>query len=1154
MKSFKSLLFCVFLIGLALPNSATSQSLTTGDIKGQVTDPSKAVVAEATVSLKSLDTGAAQETKTNGEGYFSFSLLKPGAYEITVAKAGFANMVRRVDVALGASAAANFQLEITSQGVTVEVTTAIQIINQDAAPATSFSAKEVQLLPTPGGDISNIAFTSPGVLVATNQSGNSGYGNFTANGLPATSNLYTTNGENNMDPYFNINNSGATNLTLGANEVQEATVTTNPYSGQYGQLSGAQVSYVTKSGTNQFHGNAQYWWNGRYMNANDFFNKWTVPAGEPNPAPFSNANQWATSVGGPIVKDKTFFFVDYEGLRFILPNLIPVTTFTPDFANAVLNNIQAGGPTGSPDVQSEYSTYQQLFNLYANAPGVNKAVPQAIGAEDNGCKNVSLAGFDPSVTPCYAEYSATPSALGTEWFLTARLDQKIGNKDNIFARYKVDHGTQPTYLDPISSNFDALSNQPSWDLQINEAHTFSPTMSNNFTAAGSHYVAQFQQNYDLASSTLPFRVITASPSAYFTSFNPITSFPQGRNITQYQFIDDFIWSHGKHTFHFGGNFRRYDVSDHNFFWTSPGVYWGYTNNGLQNFVDGLAYQYRQALNPMTDVPIASWGLGLYAEDNWKVNSQFTLTLVLRAERNSNPVCQHDCFANFTGPLNTLPSYNAADPGSIPYSQDIKYNQHQAFQGVDPMVWSPRIGFSWAPKGTDHFPWFPGGGKTVISGGFGVFYDNPAVSLVDDLLANPPVSTTFRVRPAGGVLPFAPGPNGAQGIWQAAANAFDITKSYNDIVASLPTGVAFNPPAFNAVLGTIHAPLVYEWNLMVQQQIGQYTSVAVNYVGNAGSRLPYSNSWVNAYDYYGIFGGNVAAIPSAPPDYIYGTVTQTQSGAITNYNGMNVTVTERLRNSLVAHFNYTFGHNLDESSNGGLSAYGFSSGQSILQQLSPLGLRSANYGNSDYDIRHFISADFVWTPTVHAENNFVRAAFNGWQFSGKIYWRTGMPYSIVDGNDNGYLLNYGGSILATRVGPSQQTGSCGRAFLLNPAADPTSQTPCLNGSGFFDSYDYALPGVPNQNRNQYRAAGFFDLDMGVFKNFAIKERVNLGIGLMAFNALNHMNPPFPDNTYGDSTFGFITGGPGVGSPTSPYGNFLGFDSSPRVVQLSAKITF
>jgi hypothetical protein len=152
------------------------------------------------------------------------------------------------------------------------------------------------------------------------------------NGLPATSNLYTINGENDMDPYFDINNSGA-NLTIGQNEIQQASVISDPYAGEYGQFAGAQVTYITKSGTNDFHGNAQYLWNGRYLNANNW-----ISNASGTPRAFSNQNQWAASFGGPIIKNKTFFFVDNEGLRFVLPNVIPTTIPTAAFSTAVLAN------------------------------------------------------------------------------------------------------------------------------------------------------------------------------------------------------------------------------------------------------------------------------------------------------------------------------------------------------------------------------------------------------------------------------------------------------------------------------------------------------------------------------------------------------------------------------------------------------------------------------------------------------------------------------------------------------------------------------------------------------------------------------------------------------------------------------------------------
>src|SRR5208283_4392936 len=315
MKALRAaLLVTVFLA--VFVNEVAGQSLVAGGISGRVTDPTGAVIANAVVDLKSLDTGETQTATSNEEGLYRFSLLKPGRYEISTSATGFMKMVRPTSVEVGRTAQVNLALEIAQAQETIEVSGDAPLLSTEPGVSTSFSPTEVSLLPAAGGDITTIAFTAPGVAVSQGMA----YGNFTANGLPGTSNLFTVNGENDMDPYFNINNSGASNLTLGSNEVQEATVITNPYSGEYGQLSGAQVSYVTKSGTNTFHGNAQYWWNGDSMNSNNWMNTNTTPI---TPKAFSNANQWAGSVGGPIIKNKTFFFFDTEGLRFILPNVIP---------------------------------------------------------------------------------------------------------------------------------------------------------------------------------------------------------------------------------------------------------------------------------------------------------------------------------------------------------------------------------------------------------------------------------------------------------------------------------------------------------------------------------------------------------------------------------------------------------------------------------------------------------------------------------------------------------------------------------------------------------------------------------------------------------------------------------------------------------------
>jgi hypothetical protein len=1109
MRKFQLRTFFVFaalLVAASVP--LVAQSLTSGAIAGTITDPTSAVIPNVSVTLKSLDTGAAQNTTTNGAGEYRFTLLRPGRYSVTAAAPGFQKMERQVSAAVGQIATANMALEVGQAAETVEVTAASSLINPDPSMNTAFTPEQLQNLPNAGGDITNIAFTAPGVVV--NSTG--GYGNFTVNGLPATSNLFTVNGENNMDPYFNISNSGATNLTLGQNEIQEATVIANPYAGQYGQLAGAQVTYVTRGGTNEFHGNAQYWWNGRYLNANNWFNNFYGDS-----RPFSNSNQWATGVGGPVRKDKTFFFVDYEGLKFVLPNVQPVTIPTPAFANAVLSNIQRTQP-------AEYSTYQKLFGQWLGAPGASNATPIA---NSSYCNSLSLTGFDPKTQRCAAKFQAAPTGLASEWILSGRVDQRFGDKDSAFFRYKTDRGVQPTQLDPINSAFSAISQQPSWDTQANEIHVFGPRATNSFMATLSHYVALFQQQHDLAYSTFPYDVIS-SGAVPFTEVNWLHRYPQGRNITQYQFIDDFSYIAGRHALKFGANFRRYDVSDHSFYYNYPTVYFGYTGNGLQNFADGIAYQYRQALNASSDVPIAMWGLGMYAQDEWRVANNLKLTLALRAERNSNPVCQQNCFSNFKGPWETLPSVTSANPGSVPYSNDVIYGQHQAYPGVDAVNWSPRIGFSWSPGGNT---------KTLVSGGIGIFYDSPPAGLVDNLLANPPSSVTFRVQPTVGVLPFDPA--GGAATWSASAQAFSMQKTFTQLANELsPLGVKFSAPAFTAISGTLHSPQWQQWNIQLQRELTGNLVLAVNYVGNHGIRIPYTNNWPNAYDQYGVFGG-VAGIGDAPRVANYGTVGVIQSGAVSNYQGLTVTVSKRFSSWVSAHANYTWAHNLDEASNGGVFTYG----DSLLGQINPLSLRAGNYGNSDYDIRHNFTADWVVTPTFHTGSRLAGALANGWQWSGKWFWRTGLPFSITDSNWG--LGNSTGSILAYPTGGAGQS-SCGRSAAV---------TPCLNASAFLDSAADSFNGYPGwsaQTRNQFRGPHFFDIDMTLLKNFKLREKSNLAIGAQAFNVLNHPNFGNPDSALGSPTFGLIS--TMSGSPTSPYGNFLGFDSSPRVLQLTAKITF
>ena len=237
--------------------------------------------------------------------------MKPGVYRIVVKSAGFQSSTATLTVSTGQISEGDIKLTVGQASETVEVTATESLLHTDNAQiSTSFDMQAVEQLPNPGNDLTFVAQTAPGAVMNTQ----SGYGNFSVDGLPGTSNTFTVNGGYENDPYLNVNNSGATNLLLGNNDISQVSVITNAYDAAFGGLGGAQVNQICRSGSQHFHGNATYWWNGRAMNANSWFNKNTG-----SPRSFDNANQWAAAVGGPLYKDKTFFFYNYEGLRVVLP-------------------------------------------------------------------------------------------------------------------------------------------------------------------------------------------------------------------------------------------------------------------------------------------------------------------------------------------------------------------------------------------------------------------------------------------------------------------------------------------------------------------------------------------------------------------------------------------------------------------------------------------------------------------------------------------------------------------------------------------------------------------------------------------------------------------------------------------------------------------
>lgn len=1074
--------------------AATSrgQSTISGYVTGLVTDPSKGAVVGAKVDLVNETTSFRQNSVTGSDGAFHFDYVPPGSYALEVTANGFTSWREPIVVTVGQSTKVNAELKVGSPGQSVTVlaeTAPIQTENGDIT--TNYNEKDIQFVPNPGQDITYVAQTAPGAIMNTQNGG----GNFSVFGLPGYSNVFTINGMDYLNSYGDNNKSGATNNSLGGNEMQGVTVVNNGYSGNYGRLVGSNVNFVSKSGTNDFHGNAIYDWNGSSLNANDYFNNLRG-----TPRPFDNVNQWAASVGGPIWRDHTFFFIDNEGLRIVLPTTSAVNIPSPQFEAATLANLQVVSPASIP-------FYTTVFNLYNNAPGATRA--QNI-LPNGGCGSFVLAGGG----PCALQFQAIPGNFTGEWLLAWRVDQIISQKDQAFLHVFTDHGVQATTTNAINSAFNATSPQPEWQGQLNETHTFSARAINQFIAAFQWSGILFgPADYSKTLQTFPTELTFTGGS--FTTLGQSQADPVGRHITQYQFVDDFSIRYGKHTLKAGADFLRDDLNV--FFYGSNTA--GVATTSLADFFDGDAINFNKSFPDSLHQPFAAYDLGFYFQDDWAATPSLKLTLTARFDRESNIKCLTDCFARLDAPFEST-----EHDVSIPYDQAIQTGVSHALYNTAALNFEPRFGFAWTPLGSS---------KTVVRGGIGNFRDFFPQEILQGFALNTPNVNTFTVSGA----PLSPAvPN----------NVFNTSASYNSLFvngfsqgATLANLTAidpgFTPPAYYGAQQKTQNPTYLEWNLEVQRSLDRDTSLSVNYVGNRGIHEVFINNGLNAYGPAGFVG-----LPAAPPDARFSQVTELQTDGTSNYNGLITSVRHNFSHTFQVLFTYTYSHALDDVSDNGFTAWNYNTASSLQYPQNPYDPR-ANYGNNDADVRHAISGSYVWTPAIGSViTHGPRQLWAGWSVSGTIFYRTGFPFTVIDSATTATLAgqNYGATVFANYLGGAQ----------------PDCSTParsCLVSSDF----STAATGFGQQERNQFRGPGFFTTDLSIMKSTKLRlwsEGQQLVVGASFYNVLNHPNFDQPINDIANPQFGQIV--QTVSPPTGILGSGLGGDSSPRQIQLTAKFVF
>jgi hypothetical protein len=1160
-------LFLVSVLLFALPMSSVSfaQTTTSGGLTGVVTDQSSAVVSDAKVEIKDDSKGTTQSTKTDQEGVYRFFFLPPGRYTLTVEHAGFRKESRVLTVLLGPPVTVNVKLSIAQANSNMTVTAEAPLVQaENGDVSATMNQQQISEVPNPGNDLTYIAQTAPGVVMNTEQ----GLANFSMLGMPGTSNRFTVNGMNDNDNGLNLSLVGALNLLLGQNQIQEATVVSIGYSGQFGGTAGANVNYITKSGGNDFHGNAQYYWNGRVLNANEWFNN-----AFQQPRPFEIANQWAGSFGGPIKRDKLFFFFDSEGLRVLIPQTFPVTLPSPQFEAATIAHIDSiFGPVSASD-----TFYKKLFNVYDGVAGASKATPGGFVPDDpTGCTGFTGPNGLGTSQPCAVHLLTVRGLSSNDMLTSGRVDWNASRIDRAFLQVQYERGYVPFYLDPISPLFDAEGNIRWWQGQLIETHTFGSSAASQFLLAGTYYSPIFELVHGShALAAFPTTLNFNAPGTFtgLAGFNGGLAFPAGRPTTQYQTSEDVVKIRGNQKFGFGANFERIHWTLMAYTPNAAGVLAPQTLDAFyQGGVDPASSnadftELTQSFASQASQRIAFYNLALYGQDEWRARPNLTFTLALRAEHQSNPVCQRRCFARLVGPFESV----SHDPGQ-PYNQAIRINQKQAFVGTDNILWSPRLSFAWQPLGVSH--------NTVVRGGIGIFYDPVPGNLGLTLSSNPPLLNSYTV--IGGNLT----PDEKTSLFRDAAasnaefiDAFATGKTLGEIQAANPN---FFPPAISVPERRTDSPQFQRWNLELQQVFGTDTSLSISYTGHHGIHQLVLDPSANAFGFGSLSAGKCTT-PPVPPcaDPRFSEVTQITSAAVSNYNGVVVSFRHRFSRWTQGLFqaNYTYGHAFDEVSDGGMFA--FTHGSALSPQ-NPNNLRGA-YGPAEYDVRHSFNASYVWELPVkaalggHGPDSLVK----GWQISGTIFARTGFPYTVFDFAESSGLAsnNYFGLLYAVPVGPLGLGKSCGERAVFPLAPNPC-QTPQVlangNGStpnpnahfvqsgcetGFNVGTLPAASGVCDgptvhfaQGRNHFRGPSYFNTDFTIVKNTKLPgwEKGVLGIGFQFFNFFNHPNFGFPDNFTSSQIFGQIAYL--EQPPTSILGAGRGGDASARMIQLKVQLQF
>jgi Carboxypeptidase regulatory-like domain/TonB dependent receptor len=1118
----RSSLRLVALLGILLLSSVwLFGQAESGLVTGTVTDTSNAVVPGATVTVVSTATGLTRSTTTQSGGEYTITNLPPTTYTLTIEHAGFQKYTRQVQVLVGSRNEVSAQLNVTGNSTTVEVTASGEtaaVNTETQTLSTVVTSQQITDLPTLTRNPYDLVATSGNVAEDTQSMRGAGYA---INGQRSADTDILLDGGENVDLF-----TATVGQSVPLDSVQEFRVVTSDFTAEYGRAGGGVINVTTKSGTNQFHGSLYEFNRVSALAANTYQND-----SNGIKKPGFTRNQFGYSIGGPIVKNKLFFFSSTEWTRVRSSATNTQSIIDPAFLTQ---------PGVSPATQAFFAAYGTHLR-----PGI-----QVLGTTNWQAAN---GGNCPAPLPCNAPFGETiaysvPSDSGAgapqnTYSTVARVDYNFSDKTTLYGRYAL--YSENDFAGYVNSSpyvgYDTGQTLYNQSVLINLTHVFSPNIVNSLKVA-----------YNRLNNKQPLGTNPVGPTLYtsatglpnlpgtigalvfpgYSETTPGNAIPFGGPQNVYQIYDDLSWTKGRHTFKFGGGYvqtrdnRAFGAYENAVESLASG---GSISSAAASLAAGTLYQFQGAVYPQGQYPCSRNSAGhyvvtpaclltlpvgeptfnrnniyndgnWYVQDSWKATPKLTLNLGVRWEyygvqHNSNPALDSNFYL---GPGATL--FDQVRNGT---AQIANKSPEGGLWGQDKDNFAPRVGFAY-----DIF----GNGTMSFRGGYGIGYERNFGNVTFNVIQNPPnyavISVVNGTDVPAGSLPIFVNNSGPL----AGAGS---TCGGNPLV--VPGTSCFPNPSMRAVQQNIPTAYIQFWSGALDYQVLKNSVLSFEYTGSKGTH-EYDIANLNAGGYGATFLGDARV--SNRLNYQYTNINYRGSNGFNEYNGLNVKFQSNnlFNKGLYLNMNYTWSHAIDNLSST------FSDGTAAGYGLGYLDPYNANLdkGNADYDIRNRFVLSGTWNiPWGNSSSNAVeRQVLGGWSFSPILNIRSGLPYSIYDCSN----LSLGYTCPRYIPGqPINQNGNVGNTNLsaagpnlfnyLPLPIDPNTGAPVNAGDAlavpncqYLDHGNcvYSNSGLPQGHRNAYTGPGFWNFNFVAAKTFKLTERFNMQFRAEFYNAFNHSN--------------------------------------------------